>query len=165
MKNTLLIRKLTAADDDKIAAVIKAVLAEYHFASGSSAEDRELDSLSHYYAQQQGAYYVVADLDGNIYGGGGFAKLPGSASIDSICEIQKFYFLKTIRAQGYGTKLLSIVLHEATVYGYKLAYLETAQQLESSIKLYQKFGFKKTKALGNTRHQKVCDVYLKLVLA
>ena len=164
--NRLMIRPIRKEDNAKIAAIIRAVLSEFGFGKGSSAGDPHLDNLTQYYQDesQNGAYLVVSDTDGNLFGGGGFARVVGSHPDEHICELQKFYLVPSVRQQGYGKELLDLILTMAIEKDYVIAYLETAAKLDSSIKLYQSYGFTSCAPKGNSGHQVVCDISMQLEL-
>lgn len=158
------IREIKDEDNAQIASVIKEVLTEFGFSKGSSAEDPQLNQLSHFYREHHGNYFVISDMQGRIYGGGGYARLAGSSESENVCELQKFYFLPALRGRSFGKELLYQLLKSAISSGYKTAYLETASVLERSIKLYELFGFVKCDAKGDSGHRGVCDINMTLML-
>lgn len=98
------LRRITEQDNPAIAAVIRTVSAEYGLTAdkGYTVADPNLDELFQLYSQPGHAYWVI-EQDGQVVGGGGIAPL--LCSEPDICELQKMYFLPTIRGQGLAKKL------------------------------------------------------------
>lgn len=97
-------RRITEQDNPAIAAVIRTVSAEYGLTAdkGYTVADPNLDELFHLYNQPGHAYWVI-EQNGQVVGGGGVAPL--SCSEPDICELQKMYFLPSVRGQGLAKKL------------------------------------------------------------
>jgi putative acetyltransferase len=150
--STLALRRLTAQDNPAIAAVIRQVSAEYGLTAdkGYTVADPNLDELYQLYSQPGHAYWVV-EQDGKVVGGGGIAPL--ACSEPDICELQKMYFLPSIRGQGLAKKLAMMALDHARELGFKRCYLETTAFLKEAIGLYERLGFKHIDGpLGCTGH-------------
>lgn len=150
--STLALRRLTAQDNSAIAAVIRQVSAEYGLTAdkGYTVADPNLDELYQLYSQPGHAYWVV-EQDGKVVGGGGIAPL--ACSEPDICELQKMYFLPSIRGQGLAKKLALMALDHAREQGFKRCYLETTAFLKEAIGLYERLGFKHIDGpLGCTGH-------------
>lgn len=150
--STLALRRLTAQDNPAIAAVIRQVSAEYGLTAdkGYTVADPNLDELYQLYSQPGHAYWVV-EQDGKVVGGGGIAPL--ACSEPDICELQKMYFLPSIRGQGLAKKLALMALEHAREQGFKRCYLETTAFLKEAIGLYERLGFKHIDGpLGCTGH-------------
>ncbi|KNC06394.1 acetyltransferase [Klebsiella sp. RIT-PI-d] len=150
--STLTLRRLTAQDNPAIAAVIRQVSAEYGLTAdkGYTVADPNLDELYTLYNQPGHAYWVV-EQDGNVVGGGGIAPL--ACSEPDICELQKMYFLPSIRGQGLAKKLALMAIDHARTLGFKRCYLETTAFLKEATGLYERLGFKHIDGpLGCTGH-------------
>lgn len=150
--STLALRLLTAQDNPAIAAVIRQVSAEYGLTAdkGYTVADPNLDELYQLYSQPGHAYWVI-EQDGKVVGGGGIAPL--ACSEPDICELQKMYFLPSIRGQGLAKKLALMALEHAREQGFKRCYLETTAFLKEAIGLYERLGFKHIDGpLGCTGH-------------
>lgn len=150
--STLALRRLTAQDNAAIAAVIRQVSAEYGLTAdkGYTVADPNLDALYQLYSQPGHAYWVV-ELDGKVVGGGGIAPL--ACSEPDICELQKMYFLSSVRGQGQAKKLALMAMDHAREQGFKRCYLETTAFLKEAIGLYEHLGFKHIDGpLGCTGH-------------
>lgn len=157
-----IIREASAADDAAIAQVIRDVSAEYGLTAdkGYGVADPTLDCLSQVYSQA-GARYWVVEYEGRIVGGAGIAPLANNAGI---CELQKMYFMPSIRAKGLGKRLALQALDFARQAGYQSCYLETTAILKEAIKLYEHLGFYYLNApLGNTGHD-ACELPMQLAL-
>lgn len=145
-------RRITEQDNADIAAVIREVSAEYGLTAdkGYTVADPNLDELFKLYSQPGHAYWVI-EQNGQVVGGGGIAPL--SCSEPDICELQKMYFLPTVRGQGLAKKLALLALDHARAQGFKRCYLETTAFLKEAIGLYEHLGFEHIDApLGCTGH-------------
>ena len=146
------LRPLTADDNPAIASVIRQVSAEYGLTAdkGYTVADPNLDELYEVYSQPGAAYWVV-EQDGKVVGGGGIAPL--GCSEPDICELQKMYFLPSVRGQGLAKKLALLALDYAREQGFKRCYLETTAFLTEAIGLYEHLGFEHIDGpLGCTGH-------------
>ena len=157
------IRPITAADNPHIAAVIRAVSAEYGLTAdkGYGVADPNLDRLHETYQGAQSRYWVIEGPDGTILGGGGIAPLAGAADV---CELQKMYFLPALRGLGLGRRLVLQALAEARALGYQRCYLETTAVLREATALYESLGFEHLPGpLGCTGHD-ACEICMVLAL-
>ena len=146
------LRLITADDNPAVASVIRQVSAEYGLTAdkGYTVADPNLDELYQLYSQPGHAYWVV-EQNGCVVGGGGIAPL--SCSEPDICELQKMYFLSTVRGQGLAKKLALMALDHAREQGFKRCYLETTAFLREAIGLYEHLGFEHiSEPLGCTGH-------------
>jgi N-acetylglutamate synthase and related acetyltransferases len=146
------LRPLAAEDNPAIASVIRQVSAEYGLTAdkGYTVADPNLDELYQLYSQPGAAYWVV-EQDGQVVGGGGVAPL--GCSEPDICELQKMYFLSSVRGQGLAKKLALMALEHARKQGFKHCYLETTEFLREAIGLYEHLGFEHiSEPLGCTGH-------------
>ncbi|NDO82966.1 GNAT family N-acetyltransferase [Citrobacter sp. NCU1] len=146
------LRLITADDNPAVASVIRQVSAEYGLTAdkGYTVADPNLDELFQVYSQPGAAYWVV-EQNGKVVGGGGVAPL--GCSEPDICELQKMYFLSTVRGQGLAKKLALMALDHAREQGFKRCYLETTAFLREAIGLYEHLGFEHiNEPLGCTGH-------------
>ena len=158
------IRPIQAQDNAEIAEVIRTVSKEFGLAaaSGFAVADPILDRLFEVYSQSNSQYWVVIDAHGHILGGGGLSPLAGD---DSILEIQKMYFLPSIRGLGLAKQILEQSSKFAQQHQFKACYLETTQSLWQAIKLYEKLGFEHLpRPKGNTGHSHACEIWMLKVL-
>ncbi|MHA2717477.1 bifunctional helix-turn-helix transcriptional regulator/GNAT family N-acetyltransferase [Vibrio owensii] len=150
------LRPLTKADNSQVADVIRKVSAEYGLTAdkGYGVADPTLDDMYSVYDQQGAAYWVV-EYQGEIVGGGGFARLAGEPNV---CELQKMYFLPQTRGHGLAKRIVALSLQLAKQFGYQQCYLETTECLREAVGLYEKLGFEHLDApLGQTGHD-ACEV-------
>jgi putative acetyltransferase len=134
-------RKIQKEDNPFIAKIIRANLEKYSLnIKGTAYFDECLDNLFAYYNELplERQYWVLLDDNDNVVGGAGFANLP---YIDGCCELQKIYLIDEYKGQGYGLRLLELVIDNAKMVGYNKMYLETHDRLELALKLYLKYGF------------------------
>ncbi|MEZ6973693.1 MULTISPECIES: GNAT family N-acetyltransferase [unclassified Aeromonas] len=159
------IRPIRAADNGQIAAVIRAVSAEYGLTAdkGYGVADPNLDRLHETYQGAQSRYWVIEGPDGAILGGGGIAPLAGEEG--QVCELQKMYFMPSLRGLGLGRRLVLQALDEARALGYQRCYLETTAVLREATALYVSLGFEHLPGpLGSTGHD-ACEICMVLALA
>ena len=85
---TLTLRRITAADNAAIAAVIRKVSAEYGLTAdkGYTVADPNLDELFQVYSQPGAAYWVV-EQNGEVVGGGGVAPLGCSGHLRTAKDV------------------------------------------------------------------------------
>ncbi|MFT3840416.1 MAG: GNAT family N-acetyltransferase [Myxococcaceae bacterium] len=159
---SLTIRPIRAEDDVAVAKLIRTVMPEFGAVGpGFAIMDPEVDHMSAAYPAPRAAYFVVTDDAGKVVGGGGFAPLEGGDG--GTCELRKMYFLKEIRGQGMGEKMVRKCLDGARAAGFGRCYLETLTGMTAAMKLYEKLGFQKTCAEGATGHSG-CDRFYALKL-
>lgn len=159
------IRPITQADNPAIAAVVRAVSAEYGLTAdkGYGVADPNLDFLHETYLGERSRYWVIEGPDGSILGGGGIAPLAGEEG--QVCELQKMYFMPSMRGLGLGRRLVLQALDEARVLGYQRCYLETTAVLREATALYESLGFEHLPGpLGCTGHD-ACEICMVLALA
>ena len=153
-----IIREIKPEDNLRICNVIRDVFVELKLPLvGTAFQDDETECMYQSYQNSREKYFVI-ESNGVIYGGGGIKPLKNGD--DSVCELQKMYFSKSIRGKGLGKEMLLKCLNFAVESNFKICYLETITQLKSAIILYDKFGFKKIDGpMGNTCHFS-CDVHM-----
>ena len=105
-----------------------------------------------------GSSYFVVENNGKIIGGAGVSQLANEA--ETICELQKMYFLPEARGLGLGSLMMEKCLQAALSFKYEKCYLETMPYMEDAQKLYKKFGFQYIDApMGCTGHTS-CPVWM-----
>ncbi|HCT2506401.1 TPA: bifunctional helix-turn-helix transcriptional regulator/GNAT family N-acetyltransferase [Aeromonas dhakensis] len=159
------IRPITPADNPAIAAVVRAVSAEYGLTAdkGYGVADPNLDFLHETYLGERSRYWVIEGPEGTILGGGGIAPLAGEEG--QVCELQKMYFMPSLRGLGLGRRLVLQALDEARALGYQRCYLETTAVLREATALYESLGFEHLPGpLGSTGHD-ACEICMVLALA
>ncbi len=95
---------MSPPDNPRIAQVIRDVSAEFGLTAdkGYTVSDPQLDRLFELYSAADSAYWIV-EHEGQVVGGGGVAPLACSAP--DICELQKMYFLPSVRGLGLAREL------------------------------------------------------------
>ncbi|WP_310556341.1 GNAT family N-acetyltransferase [Flavobacterium sp.] len=156
------IREIQQKDNQAIAQIVREVLMELGAPKiGTAYADPNLDFLFETYQLPKSIYFVVENND-KIIGGAGIAQLENEA--ESVCELQKMYFLPEARGLGLGTQLMEKCLQSAIDFGFEKCYLETMPYMENAQKLYKKVGFEYLcEPMGNTGHTS-CPVWMIKVL-
>ena len=154
----LKIRQISKNDNLNLGNVIREVLIEIGVPKkGTAFSDPELDFMFETYDKKRSIYYVVENK-GKVYGGAGISHL-NEADYD-ICELQKMYFLPTIRGKGLGDQMIEKCLSFALDNKYKYCYIETLPYMKAAQKLYLKKGFQYIDGpIGYTGHVS-CNVFL-----
>ncbi|MDX1333506.1 MAG: GNAT family N-acetyltransferase, partial [Robiginitalea sp.] len=76
------------------------------------------------------------------------------------CELQKMYFSRELRGQGWGDRLIRRALDRAQSLGYQKIYLETMPYMKAAQNLYNRHGFQYLDApRGHTGHV-ACTVWM-----
>ena len=157
-KNAYHIREIIPTDNLKIAQVIRVVLTELGVPKvGTAFEDAAVDEMFETYNIQKAVYFIL--LRGTtIIGGAGILSLQNSK--DTICELQKMYFLPEARGKGLGLKMINTCLEAAKEFGFEKCYLETFPYMKDAEKLYTKVGFQTlNNPIGNTGHHN-CTLWM-----
>jgi putative acetyltransferase len=157
--NTIILREIQKKDNATIAAVIRKVLEDLDVPKvGTAYADPQLDWMFESYNQLSKAIYFVVEKEGRIIGGAGVGPLENET--ESVCELQKMYFLEEARGLGLGTKMIEKCLQAAKGFGYEKCYLETMPYMHAAQKLYKKNGFEYLcSPIGNTGHSS-CPVWM-----
>lgn len=153
-----IIRKINKEDNPEVAQLIRAVFDELDIPKvGTAYEDPYLDLMYEEYNKPKSVYYVVEN-NGRIVGVAGIAPLANEA--DSICELQKMYFLPETRGIGIGNEMMEVCIQSARNFGFEKCYLETMPFMFDAQKLYKKTGFEYISGpMGSTGHVS-CPVWM-----
>ena len=146
------IRPIAPGDNAALAHAVRETLAEFGVAKpGTVYYDEATDHLYELFSQTARSAYFVAEVNGEVLGGGGIfptVNLPA----DTV-ELVKLYLLPPARGRGIGKAVLIKCLEAARANGYARIYLETMEELTQAIPLYEKLGFTYLPtALGNSGH-------------
>ena len=134
------IRDLCKEDNPSLAKIVKDTLAEFGANHPNTVYyDPTTDTLFEVF-QTPGSKYFLAEIDGEMVGGGGI--YPTDGLDDDTCELVKMYLLPQARGHGLGRLLIEKCIETAREIGYKKIYLETMPELKQAMKVYEKFGFK-----------------------
>lgn len=145
------IRDIQPADNSVLAKVVRDTLAEFGANHPDTVYyDPTTDTLFELF-QKTGAKYFVAELDGEVVGGGGIYPTDGLSA--DTCELVKMYLLPHARGLGLGRTLIEKCLQSARENGFHNVYLETMPELKQALKVYQKYGFDYLPGpMGNSGH-------------
>ena len=152
------IRQIAKTDNLGMSNVIRQVLIEIGVPKiGTAYSDPELDFMFETYDKKRSIYYIVKN-SGKIYGGAGISHL--NEADHNVCELQKMYFLPSIRGMGLGDLMIEKCLSFAMDNKFKYCYIETLPYMKAAQKLYLKKGFSYIDGpMGNTGHTS-CNVWL-----
>ena len=145
------LRTIQKEDNVQLAQIIRDTLTEFKANKpGTVYYDETTDQLFELF-QKPGSIYFVALMDDELVGGGGI--YPSDGLPNGTCELVKMYLLPEARGIGLGKRIIEECLAFAKENGYTQVYIESMPELENSLKVYEKFGFKYISApLGNTGH-------------
>ena len=145
------IRGLRKEDNPILAKIVKDTLAEFGANHPNTVYyDPTTDNLFEVF-QTPGSKYFLAEIDGQMVGGGGI--YPTDGLDKDTCELVKMYLLPQARGHGLGRLLIERCIAAAKENGYKKIYLETMPELKQAMKVYEKFGFEYLKGpMGNSGH-------------
>lgn len=152
MDSTITIRPIAPGDNAALARAVRNTLAEFGAAKpGTAYYDDATDHLYEVFSQQPRSAYFVAEVAGEVLGGGGIFPTEGLPA-DTV-ELVKLYLLPAARGRGVGKTLINQCLEAARAHGYARVYLETTEELTQAIPLYERLGFSYLpQALGNSGH-------------
>lgn len=154
---TFVLRPIRCGDASAVAAIIRDVMTEHRCnGAGFAIHDPEVDAMPRHYPGGDARYYVV-EQDGEVLGGGGFARLAGTAATDGTCELRKMYFRPSLRGHGLGKALLALLLDEMRAAGYRRCYLETTSWMQTAQHLYRAAGFAEQGAAEGCTGHHGCD--------
>ena len=122
--------------------------------------DSILDHLSDYYLAdpERQAYYVQVDDEGHVVGGIGLAPFEG---FENCAELQKLYLDDSVKGHGYGYDLIRLVEEKARGLGYSRMYLETHENLQAAIHIYERSGYRLIDKPDCVVHSAMTHFYLK----
>lgn len=96
----------------------------------------EIEDLPYKYGPQVGGVLHLVLADGKPAGCIGLRKLD-----ETRCEMKRLYVRPEYRRHKLGEMLVQRILQDARELGYKQMLLDTLPQLDSAIRLYQRYGF------------------------
>ena len=152
MTPELIIRPIAPGDNAALARAVRDTLAEFGAAKpGTAYYDEATDHLYELFSQTPRSAYFVAELNGEVLGGGGIFPTQGLPA-DTV-ELVKLYLLPAARGRGVGKALIAHCFEAARVNSYARVYLETTDELTQAIPLYERLGFTYLSApLGSSGH-------------
>jgi len=151
MQNEIKIRNIRQGDNAALANIVKGTLAEFGANHpGTVYYDATTNALYELF-QKERSVYNVAELNGEVVGGGGI--YPTDGLPQDTCELVKMYLLPQARGLGLGKLMINKCINQASEMGYKKIYLETMPELKQALNVYAKFGFEYLKGpMGNSGH-------------
>ena len=133
-------RLINENDDAVMAEIIRRNLKKNKLdIPGTAYYDAGLDKLSEMYADPDCNYYVVCDDDGRVVGGIGYAKLP---FMKDTAELQKLYLDESVQGGGFAYEMIAYIEERMRDAGYRASYLETHDNLQAAIHIYEKSGYR-----------------------
>jgi putative acetyltransferase len=135
----MLLRPIEQKDNSIIADIIRNTLLEFGAAKpGTMYYDPSVFTTFEYF-QALGNAYFVCEIDGEIVGGGGIAHTKGLPN--DIVELARVYLLPQARSKGVGKAIISHCETVSKALGYDKIYLETTEELNIAVPLYEKLGY------------------------
>lgn len=152
------LEKIQLRDNLSIKKVIQTVFLEHGInRPGTAFFDPCLEDMYSFYSGEKMIYFVAKDNEAVIGGAGIY---PTEGLPKDTCELVKMYLLKEYRGRGVGRNLMEKCIVSAKELGYKNIYLETTPELNSAIKMYEKFGFSPIEnRMGNSGHHS-CGIFM-----
>lgn len=158
MKPKVKLRRIRSSDNKQLAQIIRHCFEEFDAPKeGTVYSDSETDHLYEYF-RTQGAFGLVAELDGYVIGCCGI--YPTAGLPEGMAELVKFYIKKSGRGYGAGQLLMNECIEQARAMNYQSLYIESLPLFTTALKLYEKMGFQAIEnRLGNSCHGG-CDLFL-----
>lgn len=134
---------LVSPDTPELIEATRAIFREYAAALGVDLcfqnFEEELATLPGEYTAPHGLL-LLAFLDGELAGCGGFRPLPG-ADYPNACEMKRLYVRKAFRRFGIGRMVAQALMDRAREAGYSTMLLDTLDDMEAARGLYETLGF------------------------
>ncbi len=154
-------REITEADNAAVAALVRDNLEQFGLdIPGTVYFDEGLDHLSDIYRDEGCGYYVLEDEAGKVIGGIGFA---GFAPMKDTAELQKLYLADSAKGSGLGYEMVSFIEDKMREAGFKQSYLETHDNLQAAIHIYEKSGYREIDRPKEVGHSTMNRFFLKLL--
>ena len=122
--------------------------------------DDGLDHLSDYYGNKERRYFVVADESGKVIGGIGFARFE---PMEATAELQKLYLIDSAKGSGTGYEMIGFIEDKMREAGYRQSYLETHDNLQAAIHIYEKSGYREIERPKEVVHSTMNRFFLKVL--
>ena len=152
-------REMTEADNEAVAALVRDNLKQFGLdIPGTVYFDDGLDHLSDYYGNKERRYYVVEDEAGSVIGGIGFARFE---PMKDTAELQKLYLTDSAKGFGIGYDLIRFIEEKMRMAGYKQSYLETHDNLQAAIHIYEQCGYTEIERPKEVVHSTMNRFFLK----
>lgn len=152
-------REMTATDNEAVAALIRDNLKQFGLdIPGTVYFDEGLDSLSDYYGKEDRRYFVIEDNAGKVIGGIGFARFD---AMKNTAELQKLYLADSAKGSGLGYELINLIEEKMREAGFKQSYLETHDNLQAAIHIYEKCGYREIERPKEVVHSTMNRFFVK----
>lgn len=152
-------REMTEADNEAVAALIRYNLKKHGLdIPGTVYFDEGLDRLSDFYGNDDRRYYVLEDETGRVVGGIGFAKFEPKADT---AELQKIYLDDSVKGAGLGYEMIAFIEGKMRDAGFKYSYLETHDNLQAAIHIYEKSGYREIPRPAEVMHSTMNRFFIK----
>ncbi|MBR3515038.1 MAG: GNAT family N-acetyltransferase [Lachnospiraceae bacterium] len=152
-------REMTEADNAAVAALVRDNLKQFGLdIPGTVYFDEGLDHLSDFYGNDERRYFVIEDENGIVIGGIGYA---GFELMKDTAELQKLYLADTAKGSGLGYELIGFIEDKMREAGYKQSYLETHDNLQAAIHIYEKCGYKEIERPKEVVHSAMNRFFVK----
>ncbi len=152
-------REMTEADNAAVAALVRDNLKQFGLdIPGTVYFDEGLDHLSDFYGNDERRYFVIEDENGIVIGGIGYA---GFELMKDTAELQKLYLADTAKGCGLGYELIGFIEDKMREAGYKQSYLETHDNLQAAIHIYEKCGYKEIERPKEVVHSAMNRFFVK----
>ena len=157
MRHTLLTKEYDKALGDLIRYNLKAHGLDI---PGTVYFDDGLYVLSTFYSEKpdKRCYFVLLDDDDRLLGGIGLAECD---FFENCAELQKLYLDDSVKGQGLGYKLISMIEEKAKELGYERMYLETHSNLKVALHTYERSGYVLIDRPETVMHSSMNRFYLK----
>jgi ribosomal protein S18 acetylase RimI-like enzyme len=134
MEGKITIRFFSPADQERAQALILTGLAE-HFNTINPKLNSDLNNIQENYTRP-GSVFLVAELDGELIGTGALV-----AEDEDTGRIVRVSVSGSHRRQGIGRLITEHLIKGARKYGYSQVLVETNDDWDDAIHLYQRCGF------------------------
>ena len=143
-----ILREISKEDDADIAVIIRENLEKFGLdIPGTVYFDTGLDHLSELYINE--SRYYIAEAAGKVIGGIGFAPF---ILMSDTAELQKLYLSEDAKGSGIGYELVKFIEEKMRAAGFKYSYLETHDNLQAAIHIYQKSNYSEIERPKNVVH-------------
>ena len=154
-------RQIVPGDNTALAELIRHNLRTYRLdIPGTVYFDENLYHLSDFYLAEpkRRTYIILADDEDKVIGGVGIAEFDG---FSGCAELQKLYLDNSCKGRRLGYELMKHAEEAAAERGYKRVYLETHDNLDIAIHLYEKCGYKEIERPASVVHSTMNRFFLK----
>ncbi len=106
---------------------------------GFQGFEEELASLPGKYAEPRGSVLLLPGKDD----GPAIGCIAMRPLTDERCEMKRLYLQQSARGQGHGKLLVQAILDRAKQAGYRQMVLDTLDDMQDALRLYERMGFSK----------------------